>query len=381
MKRVGRARSRSYAMSAPSWRPSRSRGATSRATRSLIARGPARTTWTCWSREWTRIASRRLCIAWASSWPGADGQGLPGVFDYYGHDARPASWSTYTRTFSSSSATTSRRATGCRSRRSFLGSARPDGEFFVPAPELELILLVVRLTLKHLTWDAMVMRRARIPASARSELADLERRSEPAEVERRLEQALPFVRRGDLRRLPAGARARCRKVRRDPRRRAPAGRSHAVRAAIPRRRRRPQVLAPRRRDRRAAGIAPGAVEAAGRGRRDHRHRRRRWRRQVDGGRGTRQAAGQDLRGGSRAPRQAPEVMDHPRPPEHRARTLRIPPGRPAPRPPGTLARDGARGSGDCPGARPLPHRPAHPPDRDERGPRVMRPLPAPPSSS
>ena len=40
------------------------------------------------------------------------------------------------------------------------------------------------------------MRRARIPASARSELADLESRSEPAEVERRLEQALPFVRRG-----------------------------------------------------------------------------------------------------------------------------------------------------------------------------------------
>ena len=75
----------------------------------------------------------------------------------------------------------------------FLGSARPDGEFLVPAPELELILLVIRLTLKHLTWDAVVTRRARIPASARSELADLESRAEAGEVERRLEQALPFV--------------------------------------------------------------------------------------------------------------------------------------------------------------------------------------------
>ena len=75
----------------------------------------------------------------------------------------------------------------------FLGSARPDGEFLVPPPELELILLVIRLTLKHLTWDAVVTRRSRIPASARSELADLEGRAEAGEVERRLEQALPFV--------------------------------------------------------------------------------------------------------------------------------------------------------------------------------------------
>ena len=42
------------------------------------------------------------------------------------------------------------KATGCRLRRSSWALARPDGEFFVRA-ELELILLVVRLTLKHLT--------------------------------------------------------------------------------------------------------------------------------------------------------------------------------------------------------------------------------------
>ena len=238
----------------------------------------------------------------------------------------------------------------------FLGSARPDGEFFVPAPELELILLVVRLTLKHLTWDAVVTRRARIPASARSELADLESRSEPAEVERRLEQALPFVRRGtfeDCRLALAPDAGKFAGIRAGGRLLADltpcARRSRAADVGLKFWRRGGEIGS-------AAGIAPGAAEAAGRGRRDHRHRRRRRRRKVDGGRGTRQAAGQDLRGGSRAPRQAPEVMDHPRPPEHRARTLRIPPGRPAPRPPGTLARDGARGSGDRPGARPLPHR-------------------------
>jgi thymidylate kinase len=75
----------------------------------------------------------------------------------------------------------------------FLGSALPDGEFLVPPCELELVLLVIRLTLKHLTWDAVVTRRARIPASARSELADLESRADPGEVERWLERTLPFV--------------------------------------------------------------------------------------------------------------------------------------------------------------------------------------------
>ena len=226
MMRVGRARSRSYAMSAPSWRPSRSRGATSRATRSLIARGPARTTWTCWSHEWMRIASRRSCIAWASSWPGADGRGSLGSSTTTGTTARPALWSTYTRTFSSSSATTSRRATGCRSRRlPGLGPARrrvlrpcararahparhpPDPE----APDL------------GRNGDAPGQDPGFGTLGARRPGASLRacRGRAPA-------RASAAVRpQGDLRRLPAGARARCRKVRRDPRRRAPAGRSHA----------------------------------------------------------------------------------------------------------------------------------------------------------
>jgi thymidylate kinase len=75
----------------------------------------------------------------------------------------------------------------------FLRSTRPDGEFFVPPPELELILLVVRLTLKHLTWDAVAARRARIPSSARAELADLESRCEAAELTRQLGEAVPFI--------------------------------------------------------------------------------------------------------------------------------------------------------------------------------------------
>jgi thymidylate kinase len=118
---------------------------------------------------------------------------LPGVFDYYGHDGetgRVVHVHAHYQLVVGDDLTKSYRLP---LEAAFLGSARPDGEFMVPPPELELILLVIRLALKHLTWDAVVTRRARIPASARSELADLESRAESGEVERLLEQTLPVV--------------------------------------------------------------------------------------------------------------------------------------------------------------------------------------------
>jgi thymidylate kinase len=122
------------------------------------------------------------------------GQELPGVLDYYGLDGdsgRLVHIHAHYQLIVGDDLTKSYRLP---LEKAFLGSAVPDGEFLVPPPELELILLVVRLTLKHLTWDAVALRRARIPASARSELADLEDRTEPADVERVLEEALPLVR-------------------------------------------------------------------------------------------------------------------------------------------------------------------------------------------
>jgi thymidylate kinase len=120
-------------------------------------------------------------------------RGLPGVLDYYGRDGetgRAVHVHAHYQLVVGDDLTKGYRLPV---EAAFLGSARPDGEFLVPPPELELILLVIRLTLKHLTWDAVVTRRARIPASARSELADLEGRAETGEVKTRLEQALPFI--------------------------------------------------------------------------------------------------------------------------------------------------------------------------------------------
>jgi thymidylate kinase len=118
---------------------------------------------------------------------------LPGVLDYYGRDdetGRTVHVHAHYQLVVGDDLTKSYRLP---LESAFLASALPEGEFLVPPPELELILLVIRLTLKHLTWDAVALRRATIPASARSELADLESRAEGPEVEHRLARALPFV--------------------------------------------------------------------------------------------------------------------------------------------------------------------------------------------
>lgn len=77
----------------------------------------------------------------------------------------------------------------------FLDSATHDGEFLVPAPELEYIMLVIRLVIKHRTWDAVVARLTRVPASARDELEYLQQRVDRALVEELLARHLPFVER------------------------------------------------------------------------------------------------------------------------------------------------------------------------------------------
>jgi thymidylate kinase len=68
-----------------------------------------------------------------------------------------------------------------------------DDEFRVPQPELELALLVIRLVLKHVTWDAKLARRGPVSGSARAELAALEGRADEGTVPQALERWLPRV--------------------------------------------------------------------------------------------------------------------------------------------------------------------------------------------
>ncbi len=55
----------------------------------------------------------------------------------------------------------------------YLDSSTQKGLFRVPAPEFELVVLVIRMTLKHSTWDAILMRHGKLSQTERAELDDL----------------------------------------------------------------------------------------------------------------------------------------------------------------------------------------------------------------
>ena len=75
----------------------------------------------------------------------------------------------------------------------YIESAIKGDHFFIPRPEFELVLLVIRLTLKHSTWDSMVFLEGRISNSELAELEFLMNRSIPARVAAILSTHLPFL--------------------------------------------------------------------------------------------------------------------------------------------------------------------------------------------
>jgi thymidylate kinase len=134
---------------------------------------------------------------------------LPGVLDYYGYDKdadRLVHVHAHYQLIVGDDLTKSYRIP---LENAFLASVTRERDFRVPPPELELILLVIRLGLKHLTWDALLARRGKVSAGARAELDFLGAHVDEDVLYRLLEEHLPFVDRRtfmDCRRaLAAGA--------------------------------------------------------------------------------------------------------------------------------------------------------------------------------
>jgi thymidylate kinase len=63
----------------------------------------------------------------------------------------------------------------------------------LPRPELEYLVFIPRMVLKHCTWDAQLSRKGRLTPSERRELAYLEERIDPGEVERLRKELLASV--------------------------------------------------------------------------------------------------------------------------------------------------------------------------------------------
>jgi thymidylate kinase len=77
----------------------------------------------------------------------------------------------------------------------YLRSVVPDDAYPlpIPAPELELVVFVVRMMLKHCTWDAIASGKGRLAASETRELEDLLRRADLEGTRAVVREHLPFV--------------------------------------------------------------------------------------------------------------------------------------------------------------------------------------------
>jgi thymidylate kinase len=78
----------------------------------------------------------------------------------------------------------------------YVASGVQNGPFTVPAPEFEFVVFVIRMILKHRTWDAVLRLRGRLPPSARRELEYLEARIDPVKVRQIVGRYVPCVERG-----------------------------------------------------------------------------------------------------------------------------------------------------------------------------------------
>ncbi len=75
----------------------------------------------------------------------------------------------------------------------YLAASRQEALFRVPAPEFELALLVVRLVLKHATWDATLTGQGAASASEKRELADLSRQADDVAVWSVVRETMPYL--------------------------------------------------------------------------------------------------------------------------------------------------------------------------------------------
>lgn len=98
---------------------------------------------------------------------------LPGVTDYYGYDRSSGRLvhvhAHYQLVFGSDLSKNYRLPV----EKAYLFSSSQKGLFRIPSPEFELMILVIRLVLKHSTWDSILMRHGQLSASERCELDDL----------------------------------------------------------------------------------------------------------------------------------------------------------------------------------------------------------------
>ncbi|MGE5251976.1 MAG: hypothetical protein ACM3QS_17360 [Bacteroidota bacterium] len=118
---------------------------------------------------------------------------LPGVMDFYGHD-RPSGGLVHVHAhYQLVMGHDLTKNVRLPIEAAYLSSAVQDGLFRVPGREFEFIVLVIRLILKHATWDVILGKDGPIRKSERQELEFLQERVDRKRVNEILSQNLPYV--------------------------------------------------------------------------------------------------------------------------------------------------------------------------------------------
>ena len=98
---------------------------------------------------------------------------LPGVRDYYGYDQKSGRLVHVHAHFQLILGSDLSKNYRLPLEQVYLGSSVQGDLFRVPAPEFELVVLVIRMVLKHSTWDSVLMRHGKLSSTERHELDDL----------------------------------------------------------------------------------------------------------------------------------------------------------------------------------------------------------------
>lgn len=118
---------------------------------------------------------------------------MPGVLDYYGYD-RPTQkivhvHAHYQLIFGHDAT----KNYHLPIEKQYLESIVQHELFKIPAPEFELIVLVIRLMIKHFTWDVVFLGNGRLSGAEREELAYLQEQTSQAKIVDVLRLVLPYV--------------------------------------------------------------------------------------------------------------------------------------------------------------------------------------------
>jgi thymidylate kinase len=118
---------------------------------------------------------------------------LPGVLDYYGYDQAAQKFVHVHAHYQLILGHDATKNYHLPIEKQYLESIVQEGLFNIPAPEFELIVLVIRLMIKHFTWDVVLLGNGRVSDAEQQELVYLQERASQPRIIDILKDILPCI--------------------------------------------------------------------------------------------------------------------------------------------------------------------------------------------